>query len=135
MFYFAYNYTLLYPFIILVAVVSSLSCVWLSVTVWTVAPRLLCPWDFPGKSTGVDCHFLLQGIFPIQGLNLSHLHWQADSLPLSHQHNPTTFINLRLNFSFPVMHIPSKILLASHLWPLLLEFNPPIMSPLNIWVV
>ena len=28
--------------------------------------RLLCPWDFPGKSTGVDCHFLLQGIFPIQ---------------------------------------------------------------------
>ena len=23
--------------------------------------------DFPGKSTGVGCHFLLQGIFPIQG--------------------------------------------------------------------
>ena len=22
--------------------------------------RLLCPWDFPGKNTGVDCHFLLQ---------------------------------------------------------------------------
>ena len=22
--------------------------------------RLLCPWDFPGKSTGVGCHFLLQ---------------------------------------------------------------------------
>ena len=26
--------------------------------------RLLCPWDFPGNSTGVGCHFLLQGIFP-----------------------------------------------------------------------
>ena len=26
------------------------------------------PWDFPGKSTGVGCHFLLQGIFPTQGL-------------------------------------------------------------------
>ena len=25
---------------------------------------LLCPWDFPGKSTGVGCHFLLQRIFP-----------------------------------------------------------------------
>ena len=25
--------------------------------------RLLCPWDFPGKNTGVGCHFLLQGIF------------------------------------------------------------------------
>ena len=21
--------------------------------------RLLCPWDFPGNRTGVDCHFLL----------------------------------------------------------------------------
>ena len=31
--------------------------------------RLLCPWDFPGKSIGVGCHFLLQGIFPTQGLN------------------------------------------------------------------
>ena len=26
--------------------------------------RLLCPWHFPGKNTGVACHFLLQGIFP-----------------------------------------------------------------------
>ena len=24
--------------------------------------RLLCPWDFPGKNTGVGCHFLLQGL-------------------------------------------------------------------------
>ena len=31
--------------------------------------RLLCPWDFPGMNTGVGCHALLQGIFPIQGLN------------------------------------------------------------------
>ena len=30
--------------------------------------RLLRPWGFPGKSTGVGCHFLLQGIFPTQGL-------------------------------------------------------------------
>ena len=29
--------------------------------------RLLCPWDFPGKNTGVGCHFLLQGIFLTQG--------------------------------------------------------------------
>ena len=32
-------------------------------------PRLLCPWDFPGKNTGVGCHFFLQGTFPIQGSN------------------------------------------------------------------
>ena len=31
--------------------------------------RLLCPWDFPGKNTGVGCHFLLPGIFPTQGSN------------------------------------------------------------------
>ena len=31
--------------------------------------KLLCPWDFPGKNAGVDCHFLLQGIFLIQGSN------------------------------------------------------------------
>ena len=32
---------------------------------WTAEPtRLLCPWDFPGRNTGVGCHFLLQGIFP-----------------------------------------------------------------------
>ena len=31
--------------------------------------RLLCPWNFPGKNTGVGYHLLLQGIFPTQGLN------------------------------------------------------------------
>ena len=35
--------------------------------------RLLCPWDFPGKNTVVGCHFLLQGVFPTQGLNLGLL--------------------------------------------------------------
>ena len=30
------------------------------------SPRLLCPWDFPGKNTGMGCCFLLQGIFPTQ---------------------------------------------------------------------
>ena len=31
--------------------------------------RLLCPWDSPGKNTGVGCHSCLQGIFPTQGSN------------------------------------------------------------------
>ena len=42
--------------------------------------RLLCPWDFPGKNTGVGCHFLLQGFFPTWRLNPHLLYWQADSL-------------------------------------------------------
>ena len=37
------------------------------------APWLLCSWDSPGKSTGVGCHALIQGIFPTLGSNLSLL--------------------------------------------------------------
>ena len=51
-------------------------------TPWAIACQLLCPGDFPGKNTGVGCHFLLQGIFPTQGWNSCLLHWQVDSLPL-----------------------------------------------------
>ena len=36
--------------------------------------RLLCSWYFPGKNTGVGCHFLLQEIFLTQGINLCLLH-------------------------------------------------------------
>ena len=50
--------------------------------------RLLCPWDFPGKNTGVSCHFILQGIFLTHESNPGLLHWQVDSLPLSHQGCP-----------------------------------------------
>ena len=50
--------------------------------------RLLCPWNFPGKNTGADCHFLLQGLFPSQGWNPRLQHWQADSLPLRHVGSP-----------------------------------------------
>ena len=32
--------------------------------------RLLRPWEFPGRNTGVDGHFLLQGIFLTRGWNL-----------------------------------------------------------------
>ena len=48
---------------------------------WGLQPaRLLCPWDSPGKNTGVGCHFLLQRIFQIQGSNphlegLQHCRW------------------------------------------------------------
>ena len=34
--------------------------------------RLLCPWDSPGKNTGVGCHFLFQRIFPTQEIVIFH---------------------------------------------------------------
>ena len=52
--------------------------------------RLLCPWNSLGKNTGVGCHSLLQGIFPIQGSNPSLLnckqvlyHWATREAPAS----------------------------------------------------
>ena len=58
--------------------------VWLFATLWMIAHQAPLSRDFPGKNTGVGCHFLLQGIFLTQGLNLCFLHllhWQASSLP------------------------------------------------------
>ena len=43
-------------------------------TPWTVACQSPLSMDFPGKNTVVGCHFLLQRIFPTQGLNLGLLH-------------------------------------------------------------
>jgi len=62
----------------------------LFVTLWTIAhqpPSLgFSPkTEILAKNTGLGCHFLLQGIFPTQGLNLHLLClllWQAGSLPL-----------------------------------------------------
>ena len=47
--------------------------------------RFLCPWDSPGKNTGVSCHFLLQGIFPNQGPNPHLLHCRCMHYHLSHR--------------------------------------------------
>ena len=47
--------------------------------------RLLRPWDFPGKSTRVGCHFLLQRIFPTQASNLGLPHCRQTLYSLNHQ--------------------------------------------------
>ena len=63
--------------------VCMLGHVQLFATPQTIACQAPLSWDYPGKNTGVGCHFLLQGIFMTQGLNPRLLHWQADSLPLA----------------------------------------------------
>ena len=66
--------------------------------------KLLCSWDSLGKNTRVGCHVLLQGIFPTQESNphlLPLLHWQSDSLPLSHLGSPFNFPNSILIILIP----------------------------------
>ena len=66
--------------------VNSLICAQLFATPWTVAStELLRAWDFLAKSTGVGCHFLLQGIFLTQGSNPGLLHCRQMLYHLSHQ--------------------------------------------------
>ena len=73
--------------------------------------------DSPGKNTGVGCHAVLQGIFPIQESNLhllSLLHWQAGSLPLVPPGKPLlvfTWTQFQLFFWAPDISILSVPLL------------------------
>ena len=53
---------------------------------------LLCPWDFPSKNIGVNCHFLVT-----QGSNPCLLHWQMNSLPLSHLRSPI-YVHTAINY-------------------------------------
>ena len=82
-----------------------LSHVWVFVAPCSVPARLLCLWNFPCKSIGVGCHFLLQGIFPVQGWNwllLHLLHYHVNSLPLHHLGSPqvsSSIANLICNFN------------------------------------
>ena len=45
-----------------------LSPVWFFETPWTIAPQVLCPWNSPGKNTGMGFHLLLQGDLPDPGI-------------------------------------------------------------------
>ena len=47
--------------------------------------NLLCPWNSPGKNTGVGSHSLLQGIFLTQRSNLGLLHCRQILYHLSRQ--------------------------------------------------
>ena len=71
--------------------------------------RLLHPWNFPGKDTGVGCYLHLQGIFLSQGLNLGFPHCRQTLYHLSHQGSPNP-TNIRLN--------QLKLLIFDYFWPI-----------------
>ena len=79
-------------FLILKWGAGMLGCLVMSNSLWShgLQPaRLLSPWDSPGKNTGVGWYSVLQGVFLTEGSNSRLVHWQANSLPLSHQGSVT----------------------------------------------
>ena len=74
----------------------------------------------------MDCHFLLQGVFPTRELNwcfLGLLHWQADSLPLALPGKPTLLCrssNVYHTFQSTSFSCPVT---SYYLWPHGLQHN------------
>ena len=97
--------------------VRVLSRVWFFVTPWAIARQTPLSMEFSRQEYWAGCHFLLQGIFPTQGSNPHLLHWQADSLLLSHQECPMFSLgvsqqlegNKHADFPFSPLH-PSPFL-------------------------
>ena len=77
LYYLVIGYVFNYMLFFVVAVICSLSHVQLLQPHGLWPARLLCPWDSPGKNTGMGCHFLLQGIFLTQELNPGLLHCRS----------------------------------------------------------
>ena len=69
---------------------KSLSRVWLFAIPWTIAYQGPLSMGF-SRNTGVGCHFLLQEIFPTQGLNPGLPHCRQTLYCLSHQGSPSKY--------------------------------------------
>ena len=61
--------------------------------------RLLCPQNSLGQNSGVDCHALLQGIFPTQKLNPGLQHCRQILYHLSYQGSHLQICSLSLSLS------------------------------------
>ena len=86
--------------LIVVMVLVALSCP----TLWCLRLsliRLLCSWNSPGQNTGVGSHSVLQGVFPIQGLNLGLLYCMQILYCWSYQRS------LRLRFNTILIKTPA----------------------------
>ena len=64
--------------------------------------RLLCPWDSPGKNTGVSSHSLFPGYPPNPGIRPGSPELQADSLPSEPPGKPYTLTYIYTNKKYPV---------------------------------
>ena len=78
--------------------------------------RLLHLWNFPGKSTGVGCHFLLQGIFPTRGLNPGLPHCRQTLYHLSLQGSPSVIWGQLTSQSFSLLLCEMKLTSVLECW-------------------
>ena len=60
--------------------------------------RVLRPWDFPGKSTGVGCHCLLHNIWPVYWISPTFVYPWAQSLHFCLSSSPSLPISLLIIF-------------------------------------
>ena len=77
--------------------------------------RFLRAWDFPGKDTGVGCHFLLQEIFPTQGSNpglLSYRHILYWLIYKGVTKSQTQLSDFQFHFHYSLVSWASRELLA-----------------------
>ena len=112
---------------------------WCLILLWPrglLFARLLCQWDFSGKSTGVGCHSLLEGIFLTQELNLCLLNWRwilyhcatwdallvQDWIPIPQEGIPSPTGLDHINSSIFFHQLPNIILLVKSLNDLLNTF-------------
>ena len=119
---------------------QSLSHIQLYVTPWTVAHQAPLSMGFPRQEYWRGCHFLLQGIFMTQGLNLHLQPWLMDSLPLSPLGSPISLNTclyswLFLKNTFPPTFSKSLIQFSVHGWgsilSLLFTWSQTIVEVMN----
>ena len=87
-------------------------------------PRLLCPWNFQGKNTGLGWHFLFQGIIPTRGSSLprdqthiSCITCIGRQIPyqLHHLGNWLTIWQFLKKLNINLLHNPANLLLDIYL--------------------
>ena len=68
--------------------------------------KLLHPWDFPGKSTGMGCHSWFQLHHPIHFLKYNIAYFVSDFLTQTHAHGDYKLLKGRLSDSCSLLYSP-----------------------------
>ena len=112
--------------------VQWLRCIWLFATPWTVAHQVLLPWDFPGKNTGVGCHFLLQGIFPTR--DRTHVWIMSIDYVLIMSINSWVLITILMYYECSCIHVLNSCIANIQCTGRQILYHLPEMYFLQLWM-